>query len=343
MSPSKNAGIVLVTGKDTVPPDARALIERQGFELRHEQKEDLSCEELHRALDGVSGYLIGGNEHPLAEHFEQAGKLQVVAWVGTDFRANVPGWEQAFELGIAFVSTPGENAVSVAEFTLRLILAIARPFTARTSMEEADGNAEASTQDESPAGVELHGRTLGIVGAGRIGARVASAAALGLGMEILYTAPRRNEALEAALGMEYVTLQALLRRSHVISLHRPGLAPGERPVLGKVELKRARTGALLVNTAHHSLIDPVALLEAIALRDLRVAVDGVDTEDPGGNWARLLALGPDRFLCAPDIGYNTGAANSRAGMRAARAVCDVLLGRNSDSVNNQDFRERSPR
>jgi len=324
VSPSESAGIVLVTGKDTVPPDARAFIEEQGFELRYKPAEKLNRQQLHQALADVSGYLIGGNEKPLAEHFEQAAKLQVVAWVGTDFRANVPGWERAFDLGIAVVSTPGENAVSVAEFTLRLILAIARPIAAAP-------------------GVELHGRTLGIVGAGRIGARVAKAAALGLGMKVLYTAPRRNEALEAALGIEYVRLADLLERSHVISLHRPGLAPGEQPTLGPRELERIGAGTLLVNTAHYSLIDPAALFEAIELRGLRVAVDGVNPKDRKGLWARLIALGPDRFLYAPDIGYNTGAANSRAGMRAARAVCDVLLGGNSDSVNNQDFRERPPR
>ena len=340
MSSSETARIVLVTGTDTVPPEACTLIEDRGFKLRHIPAEDLDRDQLHRALAGVSGYLIGGNEKPLDEHFEQAGKLKVVAWVGTDFRANVPGWERAFDLGIAFVSTPGENAVSVAEFTLHLLLGIARPFAARTGTEETGNSAGAGTRDSFPPGVELHGRTLGIVGAGRIGTRVARAAALGLGMQVLYAAPRRKEALEAALGIKHVKLTELLKKSDVVSLHRPGLAGGERPTLGQAELERLRTGALLVNTAHPSLIDPDALLRAIEPRDLRAAVDGIG-EQPA--WTQLVALGSNRFLYAPDMGYRTRDASLRAGERAARAVCDVLSGGNSPSVNNPDFRKRRAR
>lgn len=340
MSPSESARIVLVTGTDTVPPEARKIIEDRGFKLRHIPTEDLDRDQLHRALAGVSGYLIGGNEKPLDEHFEQAEELEVVAWVGTDFRANVPGWERAFDLGIAFVSTPGENAASVAEFTLLLILGIARPFTAQSATKETGNRAGAETRDSSPPGIELHGQTLGIVGAGRIGTRVARAAALGLGMQVLYAAPRRNEALEAALGIKYVKLAELLKESKVVSLHRPGLAAGERPTIGEAELELLRTGALLVNTAHPSLIDPDALLGAVEQRGLRAAVDGIGKEPA---WTHLVALGPDRFLCAPDMGYRTPAAGLRAGERAARAVCDVLSGEDSASVNNPDFRERRAR
>jgi phosphoglycerate dehydrogenase-like enzyme len=319
-----------------VPPEACKIIERGGFKLRHEPAEDLDRDQLHRALAGVSGYLIGGNEKPLDEHFAQAEELEVVAWVGTDFRANVPGWKRAFDLGIAFVSTPGENAASVAEFTLLLILGIARPFIPRAGTEESGNSAGTETRDSFPPGVELHGQTLGIVGAGRIGSRVARAA-LGLGMQVLYAAPRRNEALEAALGIEYFKLAQLLKESEVVSLHRPGLADGEQPTLGHAELERLGAGALLVNTAHPSLIDPDALLRAIEQRGLRAAVDGIGKEPA---WTQLVALGPDRFLCAPDMGYRTPAAGLRAGKRAAQAVCDVLSGKDSASVNNPDFQER---
>ena len=322
MSPSKPARIVLVTGTDTVPPEACKVIERNGFKLRHEPAEDLDRDQLHRALAGVSGYLIGGNEKPLDEHFEQAEELKVVAWVGTDFRANVPGWKRAFDLGIAFVSTPGENAASVAEFTLLLILGIARSFTPRAGTQKSGNSAGAETRDSYQPGVELRGQTLGIVGAGRIGSRVARAAVLGLGMQVLYAAPRRNEALEAALGIEHVKLAKLLKESKVVSLHRPGLADGEQPTLGHAELERLGAGALLVNTAHPSLIDPDALLRAIEQRGLRAAVDGIGKESA---WTQLVALGPGRFLCAPDMGYRTPAAGLRGPASGRHKQCAMYF------------------
>jgi D-3-phosphoglycerate dehydrogenase len=337
MKPADTADVVLVTGTGVVPQEACSLIEERGFKLRLVPDDYLDRARLHQELAGVSGYLIGGYEEPLAEHFDRADKLEVVGWVGTDFRGYVPGWERAFELGIAFVSTPGENAVSVAEFTLFLMLGIARPFVARVSAgaaEDRDG-APAESSDP-PGGIELRGRTLGIVGAGRIGARVSKAAAQGLGMRVLYAAPRRNEALEAALDMTYVGLTDLLEFSDVISLHRPGPGRGEPPLLGRAELACARAGALLVNTAHPGLVDPYALMWAIEHRSLRAAIDGVGEGDV---WRRLAALGPDRFLCMPQMGFRTRDASLRAGMRAARAVCDVLSGEDSDSVNNPGFRE----
>jgi D-3-phosphoglycerate dehydrogenase len=333
--PSDTAGVVLVTGTGIVPPEACEFIEDRGYSVRLVEEDHLSDRQLHEQLVGTCGYLIGGEEKPKAEHFDHAKKLQVVAWVGTDFRSGVPGWQRAYDLGIAVVSTPGENAMSVAEFTLLLMLGIARPFTEHVSAKSTgDGNAAPA---DPPVGIELHGRTLGIVGAGRIGALVARAAVQGFAMNVLYAAPRRNEVLETELGLEYVALTELLERSDIVSLHRPGLADGEPPTLGRAELEHARPGALLVNTAPPGLVDLDALLWAIENRGLRAAFDEVGAE---GTWARLNALGPDRFLSVPHMGARTREASLRAGMRAARAVCDVLSGQDPDSVNNPDFRAK---
>ena len=297
MRSSETPGIVLVTGTDTVPPEACALIEEQGFELRYKPAKKLDRDQLHRALDGVSGYLIGGNEEPLAEHFDQAGKLQAVAWVGTDFRANVPGWEQAFDLGIAFVSTPGANAISVAEFTLLLILAVARPIATRMGVEETGNDAEAGTQDRSVPGIELHGRTLGIVGAGRIGARVAKAAALGLGMKVLYTAPRRNEALEAALGSSTSSWRTSSRdRRHLA-------APAGPCPRGAAHARAGELERIAPIPCWSIPRIPASLIPLHCCGPLNSAVFarpstgwGPRTPGPGSSpW------GPDRFLYAPDM------------------------------------------
>lgn len=336
MSQRHGRGVILVTGTGVVPPEACDLIEGRGFTLRAIPDDHLDEAQLHEALAGASGYLIGGYEEPVAEHFERAVDLEAVGWVGTDFRGYVPGWKRAFELGIAFVSTPGENAVSVAEFTVLLMLGIARPFTAQVTTAPGSHDGAPADDAAAPAGIELHGRTLGIVGAGRIGARVARIAALGLGMTVLYTAPRRNESLEAALGLAHVGLDVLLERSDIVSLHRPGPSRGEPPTIGRLELEQVKAGAMLVNAGHPGLVDPVALAWAIEHRDVRAAFDGVGDGDA---WTRLASSGPHRFLSMPQMGFLTRDASLRAGLRAAEAVCDVLSGVDSPSVNNPEFRE----
>lgn len=327
--------IILVTGTTLVPPEARRLITDRGFALREVNDDHLSADGLHTALDGVRGYLIGGYEEPEPAHFEQAAALEAVAFVGTDFQSYLPGWRTAYDLGIALANTPGENATSVAEFTILLTLTLARPFTdaiARTPHSPA----APITATSPPEGRELGGRTLGVVGAGRIGARVATIAQ-GLGMSVLYTSPRRNQALEAATSIAYTDFDSLLSRSDVISLHRPGPTVGEPPLLGRRELSICKDDALLVNTGHHDLVDPMALAWAIEHKNLRAAVDGLGSGDA---WAALTALGPQRFLSVPQMGFLTRDAGLRASLRAARAVCDVLSGTVSPDVTNPDFRER---
>jgi D-3-phosphoglycerate dehydrogenase len=316
---------VLVTGTDLVSDAALQHISERGFTVRHVRQDRFSDDELYAALEGVSGYLIGGDERVSATHFEGAAGLEAVAWVGTDFKGRVPGWRRAFELGIAFVSTPGANAVAVAEFTVLLMLSMARPITERIALRRAP--------DDRP-GIELFGRTLGIIGAGRIGARVARIAANGFEMKVIYHAPRRNEALEHAAGLEYVSFDELLHRSDVISLHRPGPDPNEPTMLGQAELDRLRDHALLINTSHPDLIDKTALAKTMSSKHIGVAFDDIGT---GPEWDQLIAFGPKRFVCMPQLGYYTRQANLRSSVRAAEAVCDVLSGKVTTTVNNPDF------
>jgi phosphoglycerate dehydrogenase-like enzyme len=337
MSEGDHQRTILVTGVGVVPLEACQLIEGRGFSIRTVPDEHVNGAELHDALRGVSGYLIGGYEEPTAAHFEQAIGLEAVGCVGTDFRGSMPGWRRAFELGIAVVSAPGENAVSVVEFTILLMLALARPFNANlTAAQETDDEAPRAALP-APVGVELCGRSLGIVGAGRIGAGVARAAALGLGMRVRYAGPRRNPALEAAIGLQHVDMDALLEASDVISLHRPSLASGEKPTIGRRELERVKQATMLVNAGHPGLVDPVALGWAMEHKDVRAAFDGVGDDDV---WKMLASFGPHRFLAVPQMGFLTRDANLRAAMRAAGAVCDVLSGVDTPSVNNQDYRQR---
>jgi phosphoglycerate dehydrogenase-like enzyme len=331
---SRDGRTVLVTGTSLVAAEALRQVEARGFTLRRLAQDEITAAELHRALRGVSGYVIGGYEEPEAAHFEDAELLEAVAFVGTDFRGFVPGWRRACELGIAFSCTPGANADSVAEFATLMILTLARPFLRSVARPGPRGLEAPETM--GPAALELRGLTLGVIGPGRIGTRVAVIASAGLGMHVLYTGPRRNEEFESSVSAPFVGKSELLAVSDVVSLHRPGPLPGERPEIGETELAQMRERALLVNTGHPDLVDPVALHRAIELRGIRAASDGLRRTLP---WQRLVELGPERFVCLPQTGFHTTAAGLRSSLRAVGAVCGVLEGRDVDeSVENPDYR-----
>jgi len=302
---------------------------RRGFRVHHIDRDDFKPDELREALDGAAGYLIGGNEEVLAEHFQCATDLEAVAWVGTDYRGYVPGWAEAFRLGIAFVNAPGANAPSVAEFAMLLALTMSRPFTA------AIAGARRTEPPVMLPGRDLHGRTLGVIGLGRIGARVASIARHGFGMRVVYTAPRRNVALENAMDITYLPKSELLSTADIVSLHRPALAAGEAAELGRTEFQLLRPETLVVNTGHLNLLDLRELLTAARTKGIRAAVDGLGGGDV---WDALVRLGPEQFVAVPMMAFNTRDANERASLAVAEAVCDVLDGGTSELVNNPDWR-----
>jgi D-3-phosphoglycerate dehydrogenase len=312
---SQSAKLVLVTGTSLVPAAVIAGIRDRGFRVRHVEDDQLDADGLAQALEGAHGYLIGGFEAPLSAHFDAADELEAVAWTGTDYRPHVPGWPRAVERGVALLAAPGANAVSVAEFTLLLMLAVARPMLNRIALPGREPGAL------SEPGLELSGRRLGIIGLGRIGAHVARMARFGLGMEIAHYSPRRNEPVEAALGVRYMAKHELLRQSHVVSLHRPGPAPGERPELGKPELNELRDGAIVLNVSHPGLVDHAALLQVCHTKGIRAAFDGVGE---GPEWDALTALGPERFLATGQMGFHTHTANQRACAQVADELCAIL-------------------
>ena len=304
--------VVLVTGEEVVSDEALVPLAEAGLTIRRNPNESLSDADLHDALEGVAGYIIGGGEHPLAEHFDRAAALRVVVFTGTDVHAAVPGWRRAEELQIKLANCAGGNAVSVAESTIMLMLSMARPRLC--SALRGDGRPLGAV---SPANIELRGRTLGLIGCGHVGSRVASLAADGLGMNVIYHSrrPRRDApAIPVDIG-------TLLECSDVLSLHRPALAEGEQPTLGQAEFARMRDGAIVIDTAHDSLIDPASLATAIETKQVRAAVEGAPTK---GAWGALASFGPGQFLRLAVCSYNTVEANLAVSTQAVRIVCDVL-------------------
>ncbi len=256
--------------------------------------------------------LLAGLDYVSAEVFEGAPRLRVVSryGVGVD-RVDLTA---AARHGVTVTVTPGANANAVAEMTIGLLFALARPLVV---------GHQRARRGEWPAlsGVELAGRVLGLVGLGRIGSLVA-AKAVGLGLAVLaydpYVAEGQNE------NVTLVDLGTLMAGSDFVSLHAP-LTPQTRGMVDGPLLAQMKPGAALINTARGELIDEDALLRALDDGPLRAAALDVLAKEPPGPDHPLLHR--DDVLVTPHMGPHTAEATSAMGSWALDDLLAVLSGR----------------
>ena len=239
--------------------------------------------------------------------------------------------EAATVRGIPVYVTPGANAQSVAEMTLGLMFAAAR------RIGWMDAELHAGRWSRAQDGVELRGRTIGLVGFGQIGQRVATVC-LALGMKVVAFDPALKEAPSPVDGAELAaSLADLLPRADVLSLHVP-LNRHTRNMLGEAEFGRLPRGAILVNTARGEVVDEAALVAALRSGQLYAA--GLDTMavEPLPADSPLAKL--PNVVLTPHVGGSTPAALAAMARDAARNVLGWLQGTPADRtacVNPQVF------
>jgi D-3-phosphoglycerate dehydrogenase / 2-oxoglutarate reductase len=251
-----------------------------------------------------------------------APKLRVIARAGTGIdNVDLPA---ASARGILVMNAPGGNSVSVAEHALALMLSLAR------SVPAADATMKKSVWDKKKlTGAELRGKTLGLVGLGRIGQEVA-ARARAFGMEIVAHDPFISEEIANSLGIQLLDLDAMCATADYLSLHIP--ATGEtRHLFGKERLARCKRGMRIVNTARGELIDEAALADAIQSGVVAGAALDVFEVEPPKEW-RLVLL--PQVVATPHIAASTAEAQELVGLETATAVRDYLsLGVIRNAVN----------
>jgi len=227
--------------------------------------------------------------------------------------------DAATHRGIPVYVTPGANAQSVAEMTLGLMFAAAR------RIAWMDAELHAGRWSRVQDGIELHGKTLGLVGFGQIGQRVA-AVCLALGMEVVAFDPGLKTSSNPAVRL-VASVDEILPLADVLSLHVP-LNKHTRGMLGAEQLARLPRGAIVVNTARGEVIDEEALIAALRSGQLYAA--GLDTMSveplPAGH---ALAALPNVVL-APHVGGSTPAALAGMARGAARNVLGWLQGQPAD-------------
>lgn len=290
-------------------PAPRALLEEAGAELvENPHGRKLSAAEVSELIAGADG-LIAGTEPLTADVLDRAPRLRVISRVGVGLE-NVD-LEAAQRRGIAVRNTPDAVTDPVAELTLGGILALLR------QLAPMDAALRAGRWERRMGGL-LRGRTVGIVGFGRIGRRVAELLEpFGVRLLVCDPAPATDAAARAC-GAEPVALGTLLAEAEIVTLHLPGVAA---PVIGAAEIAAMPTGAILVNAARGGLVDEDALLAA--LREERLAGAYLDT------FAAEPYEGPLRelpsVLLTPHVGSYAREARVQMETEAARNLLEALV------------------
>jgi D-3-phosphoglycerate dehydrogenase len=258
-----------------------------------------SVEDLKRRIAGADVVIVGWNKLT-KDVINSAKKLKMISiWATSCHYVDV---QAAKEKGIAVTHVPGYATEAVAEHTFALMLAAAR------RLPEADKHVRKGGFDWRPfGGVELRAKTLGIIGTGTIGYRVAEISKA-FEMQVLGYDKYANVQRAKELGMKYVDLYTLLRNSDFISLH-VTLTPETEGLLGEKEFEAVKNGAVIVNTSQGKVIDETALIKA--LKSGRVSYAGLDVfeEEPPSKSNKLFEL--DNTVLSPHVGFHTVEAIKR--------------------------------
>ncbi|AXA26637.1 2-hydroxyacid dehydrogenase [Pseudomonas putida] len=283
--------------------------------------------QFNEALPEAHG-LIGVGRKLGRAQLEGAGKLEVVSSVSVGY--DNYDLDYFNERGIALTNTPDVLTESTADLGFSLIMGCARR-TAELDAWTKDGNWQA-TVGPAHFGSDVHGKTLGIVGMGNIGAAVARRGRLGFNMSILYAGNSRKSALEQELGAQFRSLEQLLAESDFVCIVVP-LSDATRKLIGARELKLMKPSAFLINIARGPVVDEAALVEALQAGTIRGAGLDVYEKEPLAD-SPLFKL--PNALTLPHIGSATAETRDAMANRAMENLRAALLGeRPRDLVNPQ--------
>jgi D-3-phosphoglycerate dehydrogenase len=298
---------------DKIAADGLApLREDPRFELI--TKAGLTIPELTQALTEVDAVIVRSAAKIPREALALTTRLKVIgrAGVGVD-TIDVPA---ATEHGIAVLNAPAGNTISAAELTMALMLSVAR------RVAVADRSMKAGAWDRAKfGGSELYGKTLGLVGAGRIGSEVAIRARA-FGMRIVIFDPYLHPDRAEALGAELAPLDEVLQRADVLSAHVP-LTPTTTGLIGTAQFAMMKPTAVVLNVARGEIYDETALIAA--LRDGTIAGAGIDVYNqeplPADHPLRSL----ENAVLTPHLGASTEEAQQNVALEIAAAVRDALV------------------
>lgn len=321
--------VVLYKG---VPAEVRARL-AEAFELTEfNGVNDANRAAFDAALGRADGAIgVGVNVTP--EMLDAAPKLKAWATISVGYdQFDVPDLTRR---GIVLMNTPDVLTETTADTVFALILASARRVVELAELVKAGG--WKGSLGEAYFGTDVQGKTLGIVGMGRIGGAVARRAALGFGMQVLYSNRTHNEAAEKAYGAQYRALPELLAQADFVVTLVP-LSPATERLIGAREFAQMKRGAIFINAARGKVIDESALIDALASGHLRAAGLDVFEREPVSVDSPLLKM--HNVVALPHIGSATHETRHAMAACAADNLIAALTGQPLRNVVNPQAQQR---
>jgi D-3-phosphoglycerate dehydrogenase len=300
---------------DSLSKEAVDILEKEK-DLKVDVNTKLTAEELKKVIKDYDGLLVRSSTKVTKDVIGAADKLKIVgrAGVGLD---NVDV-DAASKKGIIVVNTPGGNTISTAEHTFSMMLALSR------SIPQADLSMKKGEWERKKfMGVELYGKTLGIVGLGRIGTEVAKRA-LSFGMRVVAFDPYLSFEKAKALGIESVSMEELFKQADYITVHTP-LTDETKHAISDKQFGMMKKGVRILNCARGGIVDEAALVKAIESGKVAGAALDVYEDEPPAKESKLLKL--DKVIMTPHLGASTEEAQVNVAVDVANTVRDILLGR----------------
>jgi len=316
---------------DSMDPRAAAIFRERGIEV--DEISGQTPEQLAAIIGDYDGLAIRSSTKVTAKLLDRATNLKVVgrAGIGVD-NVDIPA---ATARGVVVMNTPFGNSITTAEHAIALMFALAR------QLPEADASTQAGKWEKNRfMGVEVTGKTLGLIGAGNIGSIVA-ARALGLRMKVVAFDPFLTPERAVEMGVEKAELDTLLARADFITLHTP-LTDQTRNILSRANIAEAKKGVRIINCARGGLIDEAALKEALDSGQVGGAALDVFESEPAKD---SPLFGTPNFISTPHLGASTSEAQVNVAIQVAEQMSDyLLLGGVTNAINMPSLTaEEAPR
>ncbi|MFT7575566.1 MAG: D-3-phosphoglycerate dehydrogenase [Alphaproteobacteria bacterium] len=307
---------------DKLSATAVQIFKDRGLDVTFEPDLGKDKDRLLELIPQFDGLAIRSATKVTEKILKAAGKLKVVGRAGigvdnVDVRA-------ASAQGVIVMNTPFGNSITTAEHAISMMLALARQIPA------ANASTQAGKWEKSRfMGVELYGKTLGVIGCGNIGSIVADRG-IGLKMKVIAFDPFLSPERAVEIGVEKVDLETLLARAEFITLHTP-LTDKTRNVLSREALAQTKPGVRIINCARGGLVDEEALADAIKAGHVGgAALDVFETEPASDS----VLFGLDNVICTPHLGAATSEAQENVAIQVAEQMSDYLLsGAISNAIN----------
>ncbi len=296
-----------------IAEEAIERMKKEGLEV--DVRPGISEEELEEIIEHYDALIVRSSPRVTARVIEKGRNLKIIgrAGVGVD---NIDV-SAATQKGIIVVNAPGGNTVSTAELAIALILSAAR------KIPQADRSVkEGRWERKRFVGMELRGKTIGVIGLGRIGYEVAKRAKA-FDMNVIAYDPYISESKAKELGVRLVSFEELIENSDIITVHVPKTKETEN-LIGEDEFERMKDGVIVVNCARGGIINEDALVRAIKAGKVYAAAVDVYSNEPPDPESELLKL--ENVVTTPHIGASTKEAQTNVGLIIAEDIINLFHG-----------------